>query len=94
MTIEINRTVSVGVEEYNRLFALVEWYNAMPDEMVGDRFHENVNDIIDGLLPQFDEVTNDDMYQNTVFVDDNRMFVELGDNNNGDEGHIFIEVTR
>jgi hypothetical protein len=55
MTTEIKYTVSIPAEDHDRVVALITWFDAAPSEAFGDRFYENVYDIMMDLTPTFSD---------------------------------------
>lgn len=76
MTI-IAHTYTIDADKYDRLFALLSWYNAMPNENVGDSFHGNVSDIFSLLLPSVPEFDDDTYYLDTLYIVDGRVLMDV-----------------
>ena len=76
---EINRTVGLALDKHTRLKAVVAWYEQMPNEEFGNSFHENVADLIAGLMPHFDELDGDDPthYYDCPDIANDKLVVEL-----------------
>ena len=67
------------------------WYEAAPDEEFGDRFHENVSELFDQLLPNIPEVESGDFYFETPEFVDGSVFVDVA-SNGGDDETFAIEI--
>lgn len=62
------KQITINSADYTKLFDLVKWYGEMPDVEVGDRFHENVAERIDEMLPTVPEIESDDYYSGGVEI--------------------------
>lgn len=52
----IDRTINHDATKLARLIAVVAWYDQAPNEDFGDRFHNDVADVIDELMPSIPEL--------------------------------------
>lgn len=89
----IDRTVGLPLDKHTRLKAVVAWYENMPNEEFGDRFHEKVTDIIAELMPHFPEFDGDDPshFYNCPEIAEGRLVVDLISCKTG-ESEICVEI--
>lgn len=74
----MTQIIPVPVDNFVKLKQTIEWYDKMPSFLdVGDRFHENMSEEIENLLPAIDELDNQDYYNGGIEVVDGKMFMTL-----------------
>ena len=82
--------VVMSVEALDKLTAITQWYDAMPDAAIqhaGDRFHENIRELQVSLLPEF--YNSADFYlSHFEFDDDGALVVALGSEAPQEDGQV------
>ena len=72
------KQVQMPALNFIRLKATIAWYDAMPAYLeVGDRFHERMSEEMDNLLPEMEEIENDDYYNGGIEEVDGKLFMTL-----------------
>ena len=72
------RHAPMPAEDFDKLKAAITWYDAMPDFLeVGDRFHENMSEEMDALLPDIPEIESDDYFSLGVVEQEGELILTL-----------------
>ena len=72
------KQIQMPAEDFEKLKAAITWYDAMPAFLeVGDRFHENMSEELDNLLPSVPEIESDDYYSGGVEQSEGRLILNL-----------------
>ena len=73
------KQLQMPAEDFEKLRQAVVWYDAMPAFLeVGDRFHENMSEKMDDLLPEVPEIESDEYYSIGVeLTGDDRLILNL-----------------
>lgn len=66
---------------FQRLFTLTKWYEETPDEEFGDRFHENVNGLINTIVeeeaPDLDDQLENGEFVAATEINDGKLFISV-----------------
>lgn len=72
------KEVQMPAEDFEKLKEAVMWYDAMPAFLeVGDRFHENMSEELDALLPEIPEIESDDYFSLGVMEQEGELILTL-----------------
>lgn len=72
------KQVQMPAEDFEKLKKTIAWYDDMPAYLeVGDRFHERMAEEMDNLLPEMEEIENDDYYNGGIDEKDGKLIMTL-----------------
>ncbi len=72
------KQIQMPAEDFEKLKAAIMWYDAMPAFLeVGDRFHENMNEEMDNLLPEVPEIKSDEYYSLGVIEQEGELILTI-----------------